>query len=282
MPTKKQMFLWLWVTFLSVHPPVTFAVEITLGDEALQVAAPAGFADVSGVSKEQFAVFEDMLPESNRLLAVFVTEQDAGRLMRGDSADFREYFLVQSVKALESMTLSKQQFTEIRSMLRQQYGDVFEKQKEAIEEGTTRAGKSLSKRLGTDVDFNISGMVPLGIDEETASHISMSFLSKYDMTVDGEIIESVVAGTMTVLLVRGKVIYLYAYRTYEGEKDLRWTRSQVKSWLPDIVSFNEKIWPLADGQIVPQGTLVDSHTQDLITGEQFEYSLKGGTQRLKV
>jgi hypothetical protein len=278
MPTKKQMFLWLWVTLLLVHSPATFAVEITLGDESFQVAAPAGFADVSGVSKEQFAVFEDMLPESNRLLAVFVTEQDAGRLMRGDSADFREYFLVQSVKALESMTLSKQQFTEIRSMLRQQYGDVFEKQKEAIEEGTTRAGRSLSKRLGTDVDFNISGMVPLGIDEETASHISMSFLSKYDMTIDGDVIESVVAGTTTVLLVRGKVLYLNGYRTYKGEQDLGWTRSQVKSWLPHIVSLNEKIWPLADGQIVPQGTLVDSHTQDLITGEQFEYSLKGHTK----
>jgi len=264
----------LWIAFLSVHPLITFAVEITIGEETLQVSAPDGFTDLKSISEEQFAMFEDMLPKSNRLLAVFVSQQDAGRILSGDPPKFGEYMTVHSVKELESLTLSKYQFTELRSMLRKEYDTLFQDQEEAIDKMTNEAGQALSQRFGAEVNFNVNGVAPLGIDKETASYITMSQISKYKLSVDGDRTEHIVAGTMTALLVKRNVFYLNVYKTYEEDKALEWTRSQSRSWVPSVLSANETTWPLSSGTIVPEGTQVDLVTRELIAEEQAEYNLK--------
>jgi uncharacterized membrane protein YhaH (DUF805 family) len=275
MLTKIHLSSILLITLLFWYPCYTFAVEIKIGEDTLQIPDPIGFTDVSSASKDQLAIFEDFLPKTNRLIAAFVTEQDAGHLMLGESADLRQYFMVQSLREFGEMTLSKAQFAEIRTLLRKEYKTIFLKQKEAMNEVTTRAGKSLSKRFGENIEFNVNGIAPLGVDDESASHIAISLLSKYRISIDKEVVDYVVAVSMVALLVKGKVLYLNAYRTYQDDKDIEWTRVQISEWWPKIVSANEKTWLLADGRIVPQGTVIDSHIQDLISGEQTEYRSKG-------
>jgi hypothetical protein len=103
----------------------------------------------------------------------------------------------------------------------------------------------------------------------------MSFLVKFGVQIEEESNGHVVAGTMTVALVNGKVLYLCVYRTYESNDDIQWTRSQAKKWVPLVLAANQRPWPLADGLIVPQGTLLDSHAQDLISEVQSEYRTAG-------
>ncbi|HOQ04283.1 MAG TPA: hypothetical protein PKY88_03595 [Anaerohalosphaeraceae bacterium] len=271
---KKQIFPLLWISFLSVHPLITFAVEITIGEETLQVSAPDGFTELKSISEEQFAMFEGMLPKSNRLLAVFISQQDAGRLLRGEPAQFREYMTVHSVKELENLTLPKYQFAELRSVLRKEYDTLLQNQEESIDKMTNEAGKALSQRFGAEVNFNVNGVIPLGIDKETASYITMSQIAKYKLSVDGDQTEHTVAGTITVLLIKGKVLYLSVFKTYEEDNDLEWTRSRSKNWLSYVLSANETTWPRSFGVIVPKGTQVDLVTKELLSEEQAEYNLK--------
>ena len=144
------------ITLLLWHPVYTFAIEITLGEDTLQVIAPTGFVDVKSVSMEQYKFFEDFLPgKTNRLITAFVSEQDAGRLMLGESAVLNQYFLILSSRELESTIISKAQFTEIRKMFRKEYQTMFQKQEKVIGELTTQVGKSLSESLGEKLEFNL-------------------------------------------------------------------------------------------------------------------------------
>ncbi len=94
--------------------PLVYGIDVNIAGETIRIPSPDGFTEVKSVSQDTFSFFEDLCPEMNRLLAVFVTRSDAGKLMRGEDADLREYMTVQSVKKLEDMTLAKYQFSELR------------------------------------------------------------------------------------------------------------------------------------------------------------------------
>jgi len=254
--------------------PLAYGIDVDIADETIRIPAPDGFTEIKSVSQDTFSMFEDMCPAQNRLLAVFVTQSDVGKLMLGNDADLREYMTVHSAKNLEDMTLAKYQFSELRGMLRNEYDSLFQNQEESIGQAVTQAGTALSRRLDDEVDFNINCIAHLGVDAETASSISMSQLAKYNLSMSGENIEHTVAGSTTVALVKGKVLYLNVFRTYQGQKDVDWTRSQSAKWLPAIVSANEATWPSSTGGIVPAGTPVYLVTKELLSETRVEYNMK--------
>jgi hypothetical protein len=254
--------------------PFAYGIDVDIAGETIRIPSPDGFTEVQSVSQDTFSFFEDMCPAQNRLLAVFVTRSDAGKLISGSDADLREYMTVQSVKSLEDLTLTKYQFSELREMLRKEYDSLFQDQEGSIDEAIAQAGTAVSKHLDTEVEFNINGIAPLGVDAETASSISMSQLAKYNLSVSGENIEHTVAGSMTAVLVKGKILYLYVFRTYQGQEDVDWTRSESAQWLPAVVSANEATWPSSTGGIIPAGTPVDAGIRELISETQVEYNMK--------
>lgn len=254
--------------------PLTFGVDVNIAGETIRLPAPNGFTEVKSFSQDTFSMFEEMYPSQSRLLAVFVTQSDAGKLIRGDDADLSEYITVHSVKKLEDETLTKYEFRELRDMLRKEYDSLVQSQEESIDQAITQAGSALSKRLDTDVEFNLNGFAPLGVDAETTSSISISQLTKYDMSMYGENIQHTAAGSMTAALVKGKVLYLNVFRTYQDQEDVDWVRSQSEKWLPTIVSANENIWPTTKRGIIPEGTPIDAGTKELMSETQVEYNMK--------
>jgi len=273
-----KYFAFLIILALIHCAQIALAIDVDIGGEVISVPAPAGFTEVKAVSQDTFSMFEDLCPDQSRLLAVFVTQEDAGKLLRGDSVNLSEYMTVQSLKELENMTLAKYQFSELRDTLRKEYDSFFQQQKSSIDEAVAKSGNALSQRLTTEVEFNVNGIAPLGVDTETASSITVSQLAKYDMSVSGEKVQHTVAGSATSLLVKGKVLYLNVFKTYEGQEDLDWTRAQSKKWLPAILSANETTWPGPDEGIVPAGTPIDPVTKELLSGAQVEYNMKSHTK----
>ena len=256
-------------------PVASLAIECTIGDASVSIPPPEGFTNVREVSEDTFSMFKEMCPPANRLLAVFVTNEDAGRLLRGGEAELDRYMTVQSVSKLEDVTLAKHQFAELRSMLRKEYDSLFQKQRQAIDEAAKTASRGLSRHAELDIAMRIGGVVPLGIDAEDASSITMSQLAKFDVSVEGEKSEHISAGTTVAVLAKGKVVYLNVFRTYREDADVAWTRSTAKSWIQQILDANETVWPVASGSIVPRGTPINAVTKELLASEQAEFSLDG-------
>jgi hypothetical protein len=254
--------------------PLAYGIDVDIAGETIHIPSPAGFTEVRTVSQDTFAFFQDMCPEQNRLLAAFVTKNDSVKLISGTDADFREYMTVQCIKSFDDMTLTKQQFGELRDMFRKEYDSLFQNKDDAINQAASQVGTALSQRYDTNVKFDINGVAPLGVNKETATSISMSQLTKYDLSMSGENTEHMVAGTMTATLVKGKLLYIYVFRTYQDEKDVEWTQTQSDKWIPTIKSSNEETWPISAGGIVPAGTTIDAGTRELISKAQVEYNMK--------
>ncbi|MFC1672415.1 hypothetical protein ACFL01_04700, partial [Planctomycetota bacterium] len=54
----------------------------------------------------------------------------------------------------------------------------------------------------------------------------------------GEGIASVTAGTMSVALVQGRVLFLYAFANYTDDADLQWTRDLSEKWVHAVLDAN--------------------------------------------
>ena len=58
----------------------------------------------------------------------------------------------------------------------------------------------------------------------------MASLTKYGFVIDGKNIEVPMAMAMTMLHVKGKLLFLYAYSIYRTEADLQWVRAASSAW----------------------------------------------------
>jgi len=270
-PKTRCILIAIYFLFLT---SLTNAAEFTVGDEKISIPSPSGFSEISSISPETVQLFEDMCPPTNRLLAVFLTQDDVGRLIQGKATALDSYMMVHSSKKLETFSLAKYQFKEVRTATRSQYDSLFEKHRESIDKIMGQAGQAISKRIDAEVALDIGDIVPLGIDFETVYSITASQLTKYSVKVDDENVEYVMAGTMCTMLVKGKVIYLYVYKTYNDKSDLDWTRKTTKSWTNSILSANNITLPMSSGRIVPEGTTLDPVVKELLGEKWKSYSIK--------
>lgn len=270
-PKTRCILIVIYFLFLT---SLTNAAEFTVGDEKISIPSPSGFSEISSISPETVQLFEDMCPPTNRLLAVFLTQDDVGRLIQGKATALDSYMMVHSSKKLETFSLAKYQFKEVRTATRSQYDSLFEKHRESIDKIMGQAGQAISKRIDAEVALDIGDIVPLGIDFETVYSITASQLTKYSVKVDDENVEYVMAGTMCTMLVKGKVIYLYVYKTYNDKSDLDWTRKTTKSWTNSILSANNITLPMSSGRIVPEGTTLDPVVKELLGEKWKSYSIK--------
>ncbi len=76
-------------------PASAQAVEVAVGIDNLEFPAPSGFVEISGVSTSARERAESLTPSINRLLAVYLSEEDADRLRRGQPAKWDRYMMIQ-------------------------------------------------------------------------------------------------------------------------------------------------------------------------------------------
>jgi len=254
----------LLVFFLLAITFDTHAVEITVGDVKINVPPYSEFSEISSISTETFEMFQGMCPPSNYLLAVFLTQDDVGRLLLGEPAILNRYMMVQSYKEIETLTLTKHQFVEIRREIRKQWDSLSQESRKSIDQMTEKAGDVFSDKYDIELAFKIGDIVPLGVDSETTSSITVSQLAKYNINLDGEDVESVMAYATTTLLVKGKVIYLYVYKQYQTEKDIEWVRKTTEEYTKQILSANETTWPAVNKGTINKETRLGSTTEELL------------------
>ena len=108
-------------------------VTIEVGGKAVFVPTPVGFHEISQLSPETRKLMETMTPPNNRLLAVFVSEDDVGRIMLMGSPEFLRYMLLQVNRELEHFDISGAQFSQLISQFKQDHNNLLEKVKDTYD-----------------------------------------------------------------------------------------------------------------------------------------------------
>ena len=223
----------LLATFLCVANCAT-AVEVDVGGETLVIPTPVGFVEGGSLSAKALALAEQLTPPMNRLLAFFVSADDAGRLKKGEAATWRRYMMVQAERQSEGLRIAPDDFFELRGVLTAQ--------QKTLQATVLKKAETVIENLSNNIDteLKIGESVSLGIFSEDQAHISIAGLARYQTSNQKPAVSYVVANAANVLHPANKIVFAYVYSGFDSRDDLDWVEATSVSWSRSILAANAK------------------------------------------
>ena len=230
---KILLYVVLLTLSLSVKADIG-EVEIDVGGVPISIKAPNGFREIILVSPETRKIMETLTPPTNRLLAGFVSEEDFGRIMKDEEPDFNRYIMLQSNRNLENRNFSKEQFQMLTRQLKEQQNTILQEQKSKVEKLLEGASKSFADDFDTSVDIKMGEQITLGIFNDKPNTIGLMSLAKYSGEVGNDKFDYIMAGGVSFVLARGKLIYVYVFSLYESQNDIDWVKSKSRELISTL------------------------------------------------
>ena len=224
---------------LNCEAAANVAVAEQIGGVKITISAPQGFVEPSSVSADLRHFGETITPPTNRLLALFVLDADIIRSAAGKAPEFKRYFMAQTLRKIESLSLSLRDFAKIKDIVRKQHQELFDRQKSTNQSNIDSAMHNLGQRYDNpSLSLRLGDTLALGVFDERENSISVATVTKYKVMLHGKSDEVPMAVVMTFAFAKGKTFYLYTYSTYKSDADLQWVRSASQEWVSRIAGLN--------------------------------------------
>ncbi|MGD0738990.1 MAG: hypothetical protein ABR957_05300 [Terracidiphilus sp.] len=231
--------------FLTVTA-LTLLAAWTLSSQAKAQAAPSGVPSypVGGVSVavpvppgmgmvevgDYRVKYEVVTPDSNRLVAAFVSESDVAKLRNGGTGGINPYALVEVLRAAEFSDLSASDFKSLVDSASNQIGAVIDSTYKETEAEFNKRMKALNQ----NTQETLGQPVMLGTFFYKTDAYSFGMLAP--VTVNGTTIKMVVG---TVLLrARNRVLFAYFYEVYKDDQTPAQVRAVSEQWTDAILAAN--------------------------------------------
>ncbi len=212
------------------------ALDIEVGDRVINLPLPDGVVELTPDMSPYYRRMQAFIGPDNLRYATLVSRGDAEAIQRGEDVELFRYINIESEKAISAVSVSSAKFAELRGLLGDRFGDLFNSAKEKLPDLLDKANQDLSEEISADVAVQLGGLVPLPIHAETDNAIAFSMYMTVGRAVDGsDVGANVVAATTVFLHVKDKVLFVYVY----GRKsDLEWTRETAATFASNILEAN--------------------------------------------
>jgi len=212
-------------------PLVLCGQEITkIGDVTLKIPPPAGFARLDGANKEMDIFLRQLVPPQKRFLMAMAMPREVAKVKDGNPPDVSRSMTVQTPRMTEDQKLSAEQFADLRKSVETQF-----KAGDKLGAGIEAQVNEIFEKAKVPGGVKIGKMVMLGMDEKTERSFNTATLM--DAKSEGEEAQPVVSA-LSVLLIRGKLVYLYVSATAKGADDVAWARKTAKAWGEAVLAAN--------------------------------------------
>ena len=226
----------LAVIFLKGFAADSQALEIKVGDRAINLPLPDGFVELTPAMSPYYQTMRAYIAPNNLRYVTLITANDAEALLRGEDVEVARYITVESEKSISDTSVSSTEFAELRSMVRNQIGEVYANAQKQLPELIGKGNQRLREEFDADLAVEFGGLVTLPIHLDTDNVMANSMFMTFGGTLDGEDIGSdVVSATTLFLYVKDKVLFLYVYGS---ESELEWTREAAERWATEILAAN--------------------------------------------
>jgi hypothetical protein len=212
--------------------------DFRIGGETIVIPPPPDYYRIDDANPTLEKILKSIVPPMNRLVAFYGNRSDAQVAKGGGMPTMERTLNVQVLKDAETRTAGTRELKIVKDGIQKELEKVKDKVSKLMDDMSKSASRSLSKSLQMSVDFRVGEMVSLGIFENTDNSLGFSALVKARLSVSGAEEEIVQVISACVMVVKGKVLFIYANTTYQGEPDLAWTRAIVKHWRDDILKAN--------------------------------------------
>jgi hypothetical protein len=210
-------------SFLSSALAAPFAVQV--GEARLGMDAPAGFADTSFTGSPRLQeLAESLISPSSRILLFAVSDGDLRRFSLGDPPEFRRYMLAVTPREFERERMSAQRFTELAERAVRELGE------------RAPAGKSFAEYFDKQP---VGAPAVLGDLRREAEVVSVLVGAKVQAQPRSARPQYMLS-TVTLMLVRGKLVSLAVHGAYDAQADLDWIRGITTRWVEELQRLNAR------------------------------------------
>lgn len=205
--------------------------KIKVGDTYIELPIPSGFVKVDDTMGILLEIAQKMCPVTNTLLAYYISEEDYANYLANQNHIIEEYIFVQVFNELKNTTISGKDYRKFVNDFKKRYVDEF---KAIFDEAGLKITDNFLK-IDEDLKLDNFKMHPFGICYESKNSISYGILSKYDFLIDGDnSVSQIVAAISTIAKIDNKPIFLFAYKIYKSDDDIKSLKAMNSNWIQEI------------------------------------------------
>jgi hypothetical protein len=229
---RYALLLFLWSI-----PSTTVALEtIDVGGQRLVIPAPVGFAVVPADMGELSQLLDRVVAPGNTRYMTFIPQAEITAARTGQRPRVERRFSVQTAQRLEQSVLSREEFAQMKEILRELNADVVAAVARHIPSFMEKATQGATDQLDASAGLEVTDMIVLPPHAESEQALAYSLFVKGETPRgDTQEHEFISAGTVAIIHVKGKVVFLYCYG---GEHDLSWTRTMSQAWTAAVLAAN--------------------------------------------
>jgi hypothetical protein len=221
---------------LAVLIPATgWSNPVSVGGTIIEIPNPPGFAAVTPQMTTVHQLLQNFVAPEDEGTVFYIAESDIPKALNNEMPDLGRRFSVQTNKSLIGVSFSQADFVQLKQMMKTQMDEVVKKVEKALPGQLEEMNKGVTNQLGIDATSSVS-QVTLPPHEETDRALAYSTFAKVGKRDEaGNPVSFVIAGTTTVVHVKGKVVILHSRAEESG---LAWTRTISKQWADSIIAAN--------------------------------------------
>jgi hypothetical protein len=213
--------------------------SVRLGDQVIVIPDPEGFEEAAS----QFANFKTRIdateaPQNEALLG-FLPVSDCELLRKGAPATLDFYTKVSVLRAARELRVSRADLAAAVADLRKNAGAILDPNGRHMKE----LDRSIEDRLSaveskqTTIDFVGKPQMLGEFDTQPNLNSFLSFIT-YKVAVAGAEKTFSVLVTTSLVLVKERIVFVYAFRKYESKADVDPLKVFTKKWTSSIIAAN--------------------------------------------
>ena len=236
----------LWSTLLLVSFALCAAAQtpapsdrvFKLGDREVSIPPPEGFVEAASRSAELRKFFEAAEAPMLDFLAAHIQAAVMEQFARGELPDLDFYTKVAVSKRLREVTYSREEFSKLVATISSDSPRLLDFDSPEMRALLKQQSKNVSAVIQEHMQASLSKAVSLGEIERTANSYGRLSLTKVTTELGDTRQEKLLLSGGCAVLVRGRVVWVYTYKTFNSERDADELRAFTKRWLAEILRAN--------------------------------------------
>lgn len=211
------------------------ASVLKLGNRTVRVPSPSGLVEGSARFshlKSRFVVTES---PGNDMLAVFVPESILPILEKGNIPPYDQWAKISILKKFNATDVDAATFKLFADKFEKTLPQLIDEQSPAFKNAVSNMRKGLSGLLGQKVEADLTQPKSLGIFDRQQNIHSTLIVS----TLSDARGSRLILGTLSLLRVNQRLLFVYTYQTLTDENDADRIRKFTKKWTADILAANK-------------------------------------------
>lgn len=209
------------------------------GARTVKIPAPDGFEEATARAPEFRTVALKIISNPKiELLAVHLPTDWLNELERGVKPDGEFYTMTGTLKEVKQLNFTEQDFAKMTSFADKNREQILDVNSPLMRDRLGKLRGNLAAATNGEVQLGAVQVEQLGLLEKTADVYSMMTLNKYTTKEQGKQVVSPMLCALSFLRVSNRMVFVYAYRTFKTDDDVKVLQNLSKSWTSKIIVAN--------------------------------------------